>query len=208
MGRPPDVDPETIRGILTDSDDPPTSTEVADALTERLGRDVSAALVRQAIRRHPEWGLAPREDGRPTAVRYRVDQALAPTSMHRRTSHDLKRMRAWERWLRGLLEMDSTWMRSVETYVITRLESGRVTDYDDETGFFLRLCFPWEIGYYYRQPVPGTARVLLREFAGRGTTTVMTVTPGRDEEYIDIDVKITQEHIDFWDEMFKRWPLR
>lgn len=204
MTRSPDVPVEVIQFALRTKADGtrPTSVEAAVIVSELVNREVGSALVRQALKRHPEWGFPPGESGRPPRMRYGVDSALAPFRRADKDSHHLVKMRAFERMEAGLVPTDGAWGDAVKSYIFERLTSGQVTDYDRDLGWATRLALPWEIGYYYRQQPPlMRARTLLKEFATQGGHTLTTMHGSH-----KVDVFISEDHVTWWKQQFEVFP--
>lgn len=199
MAPHPDVPPDLIRDVLdTGEETRPNATKAAEEIAQLIGRPVTSALIRSAIERHREWSLPPALDGRPTAMVYAVEEALGPISKEHKTSHHLKKMRAWERYMAELVTLEGGWMEKVEEYILTRITTGTVADYDPDDGWMIRLCLPWEIGHYFRRPIPrngGAAPMsLIRDFVDYGPATYSAEVPdGR-----PVEVKITAEHVALW----------
>lgn len=202
MSRSPDVDPALIREILSEdvgaAGGRPTSTEVAATIAKLIGKPLSANLIRSAIRRHPEWDEIPEaEQGRPPLMMYAVDAALGPIEKEHLGSHHRRKMTAWERVTSGNFEIGGSWLKQVTDYVEYRIDNGRVTDYDPDTGFDTRYSYPWEFGHYYRQVPPSNARVMIAD--------LLAATPGT-ESYVMITiqgVEATLAHLEFWKTAFE-----
>lgn len=162
MPRPPSVDPELVRQVMSQRPRP-TSAQAAEIIAEMLGKPVAASNIRVIIsRRGQDWDLAaPETGGKEPVMEYRCARDLGPVRGVHRTTRDWIMLTAYERVQAGLLDAQSAFAIAAVGYVVKRLALGLVTDYHPSGGFFTRVALPWEVESrsYYRSPAPEYARL-------------------------------------------------
>lgn len=156
----------------------PSVAQAAEILAKELGKPVSAALIRSAIRRHPEWLLEPpplASTCQP-ALDYACERALGPIKEEDKSSFHWTMMIAYERVQAGLLARDRKTAKDAERYVAHRRRFGSVTDYSPAGGFETRPALPWELAAkaYFRMEPPEYARLELEAALARPELTEET----------------------------------
>ncbi len=127
--------------------------EIAERLTEELGRKVSKALVSKAIQRQ---GWTAKNPPNAAAMDYAWERALGPIKPAHRGARAAADMAAYERVEAGLLSPTSVTGNRAQGFVARKLHLRMVACYDRSSGFYERPAFPWEeyAKAYFAQPVP------------------------------------------------------
>lgn len=163
MSRPPDVDPDRIYQVMSRIPTP-TLEKAAREIADDLGKPVSAALIKHAIARHPEWQIKLAHGGdRINAMDYACERALGKVEEIDKSSHDWIMLTAYERIQAGRLAPGKPTATKAEKYVRRKLQLGLVVDYNPQCGFFERIALPWEVEAksYLKMPWPQYARLEL-----------------------------------------------